>query len=129
MEDILVIRNGFGFPPGNPWTQRKGDLFYDKATATERWRIQDLILSVNHALARMEKDPAQMAPEKDRIKPTGSREKPFTSSLKTLLFRTRMLEKENADYASRVPVETEFRVRVRRLRRRVSLRFKSFNSN
>jgi len=115
MDDRPFVGNGFGYA----LSRRRSFLLNAKPTATERWRIQDLIESVNHALNRMETDAAQTTPEKNRRKPAGSREKLVTSSLETLLFWVRMLERDYSDYASKVPVETEFRVRVRLLRRRV----------
>ena len=87
MDYAPIPRNWFENQYNNHHPQRRSFLLSDKPTLTDRYRIKQLLHSVNHELASAEKVKRVLkSNDKSPDELSGSQEKKITSSFEALLF-------------------------------------------
>lgn len=122
MDYVPIPRNWYETQYENRLFQRRSFLISDNPTATERYRIKDLLHAVEKELSFVEKEHRYPKTKNEKtIKSPGSQRNDTDSSFETLLFWYRMLEGKLGDYSRKVPVETEFGPRVRIIKRSIRL--------
>lgn len=106
--------------------ERKFLITEDKPTLTDHYRLKDLLRAVNVRLSEVE-DRLHILEEAKRKKTSipGSQENEITSSFEALGFWFKSLEKQWRSYAMKTAVETEFRPRVKIIRRRMRVLVKN----
>ena len=125
MDFTDIPRNWFENQLENTYLTRRSFLISDKPTATERYRIKDLLHAADKELSITEKQKRVLRTRYNNEKNVqGSQGKNITSSFETLLFWYKMLERKLGSYSKKVAVETEFVPRVRITKRRMKILIK-----
>ena len=121
-----IPRNWFDCQSENESLFRSSTFRNERATATERYSLKELLGAVMLRLSDVEEKMRVLEDQKEDSL-SGSLRTEITSSLETLLFWLRMLERKLAVYSSKAAVETEFGPRVRIIKRRIRVLMRKSN--